>query len=1659
MAQSDDARERIDKLRDKKWVDKRLDALRATEPQARKRFARAIGPFHKDDWDYRTTEARIAAMRSMTDGLDAPGRVKAWSAVFPKLGNAIERAWLDIGAKPMRSDLSAPPFRAPGRKQAVLDRAAEFVVDLCDILKGLDVDAIWVARHAQHLVPEWRGLWPEQLGLLLAATLNAGGPDAEEVRQILLDSIAGRHETARFGKHTIITLLNSRDPEDWKAIGDMLLAAQRQEGLRQSILESVDESHPDAFRYVIGLILEHDLARFSSVVRSFDSWFRTLWAGGSVKPVNEGLATVARCLDNQAERERLVAEGTPQECYFALWAAAFLDAEDAMRLGEAVINGSDDPERRFAAWLILDRANLQPELTGLVREHMLAGKETCGHIRKLWAQRLAATDFKTFDGDLFDAMGRYYEAMPRKETKPKALLWPWLEIGEEKHTPARALAAIAGPDPIRMLPYAESLDSLACAEFMRKLVGRFGPFDSGKRTPVKGPLSTEAVDFLVRMTSDARKDVHTEAFECLKHKKVAVEAAEVDLLVKNLHRVAATFRKGAIERLAKLKPDDRLAVAERLLGDKHAKRRAAGLELCATLIEKGTRADGARALIRAHEEALSDSETKDAAARLVVEAANEPSTEDCFGLLPAGSRAKAIEPRFVGVAKDTKAARACLESLAELFLQHADEEFESKGLGWVPVPSGERALIGQSLPSVREWCYARNEYVQLKLEDLPLRDEWQRWLAERPSELRDDDGLEIVRAWAMTNGRSTSDWQRQLPAPLSDRNQHQPFRSFSNLCSWLPLLEPNKHAIEYLVQAAEDTLHRAMTATNDAGEPIRPSITTGEHLAHRFQMVKSYLGFEPNTSVREELRVRTARLKMLGVDQQIRKFQYGPSIEDFCVAYDAGYLNESDFTFLLLAPRPNVGRDDRVHYGDIKGATGLKPHKSLATRPKLLAAAHAVRDRLIDIELTRGERPSPATDAAAKIRHAGGAETLFRLITAMGKDKLHRSGSSFYREPTRPGSLSRLISVTAPGEGDTVEAFVDLYKQHGIKPARLLEVAIYAPQWARHAEHALDMPGLQDAAWWIHAHTKQSDYFRDAEFREIWNAQIHERTSLTGDDLLDGAVDVAWFHETYQTLGEENWREVVKAAKYASSSGGHKRAELFAEAMLGQVKPAELEARIDKTRHQDSLRALGLVPLAKKTAQAETLRRYKLMQEYKRQSRQFGSQRQASEGRAVDIAMQNLARTAGYKDPNRLQWAMEAEAVADLAKGPVSESHEESTVTLAIDDAGTPELTIEKAGKPLKAIPAKLRKHKPFAELKSRVTELRRQASRMRLSLEEAMCRGDTFTGAELAELLAHPILRPMLERLVFIGDKAGLIGYPEKAGKLLRSHDGAREPVGKGDSHRLAHPLDLLERGDWHAWQRECFAAERVQPFKQIFREVYPKTDTELGTGKARTTHAPDITKRYAGHQVNPRQTLALLRARNWAFKPEEGVSRVWHEKGLVAELSFQEHFYTPAEIEGLTLEGVSFRKRSDIFERLAIADVPGIVFSEAMRDLDLVVSVAHMGGIDPEASASTIEMRAALLQEAARLLSLNNVRVEGHHAHIDGTLASYALHLGSANASVKPGKALHIVAVHSQYRGRLFLPFADDDPRTAEVLAKALLLARDSEIRDPSILRQIEG
>src|SRR5262249_47480895 len=151
------------------------------------------------------------------------------------------------------------------------------------------------------------------------------------------------------------------------------------------------------------------------------------------------------------------------------------------------------------------------------------------------------------------------------------------------------------------------------------------------------------------------------------------------------------------------------------------------------------------------------------------------------------------------------------------------------------------------------------------------------------------------------------------------------------------------------------------------------------------------------------------------------------------------------------------------------------------------------------------------------------------------------------------------------------------------------------------------------------------------------------------------------------------------------------------------------------------------------------------------------------------------------------------------------------------------------------------------------------------------------------------------------------------------------------------------------------------VQPFKQVFRELYVITRQEKSDGTQ--------SRRYAGHQVQDRQAMALLAQRRWVT--QEDVWKAFPEIGIRASLTFNQGVGTPLEVEGLTMDAVLFHRRAGL-EPMKLADVPPRIFSEVMRDIDLVVSVAHIGGVDPEASASTVEMRGSLLREACRLLQL---------------------------------------------------------------------------------------
>ena len=434
----------------------------------------------------------------------------------------------------------------------------------------------------------------------------------------------------------------------------------------------------------------------------------------------------------------------------------------------------------------------------------------------------------------------------------------------------------------------------------------------------------------------------------------------------------------------------------------------------------------------------------------------------------------------------------------------------------------------------------------------------------------------------------------------------------------------------------------------------------------------------------------------------------------------------------------------------------------------------------------------------------------------------------------------------------------------------------------------------------------------------------------------------------------------------------------------------------------------------------------------------------SSEKKAVSIALQNLARNSGYGDVTRLTWSMETELIKELLPYLTPKEIDGVEVYVQVSEEGKSEIKQIKAGKELNSMPAKLKKHPYVEELKAVHKKLKDQYTRSRIMLEQAMEDCTRFEESELRKLMQNPVIWPLLKHLVFICN--GQTGFYTDG--LLVTANAVCLPLKAKDELRIAHPTDLYASGNWHAYQKFLFDKAIRQPFKQVFRELYVPTSEEAEATQSR---------RYAGNQIQPQKTIAVLKGRRWVADYEDGLQKIYYKENIIATIYAMADWFSPADIEAPTLEYVCFHNRKD-YKLMKISEIPPVIFSEVMRDVDLAVSIAHAGSVDPETSHSTIEMRSVLVELTMPLFHFKNVTIKGSFAHIEGKLGKYNIHLGSGVIHQEGGAQIAVLPVHSQNRGRLFLPFVDEDPKTAEILTKIIFFAEDDKIKDPSILNQIK-
>lgn len=1565
-----------------------------------------------------TTTAEIAA--ALRDGHRRAALIAACS---PELARDAERTWQAGRSFPLARPAVGELWFITQPHEPQADRADARALDLLEDLLALGLryrlGLDELLRYADGL-----STGHGAVGTAAALAIDAGD---DHVRQTLDDLL----DRGTWNQAIAHALLRQRDPASWARAHDVLLAAGREEGLRMAIAQAAGESSPEAFTATLRVIVEHDLTRFASIASVAGSWLGL--------PVDaEHRALITHCtrealelLDDPGRRDaRLRPGGGP--VWRPLWAMAIGDLAGSLAAARTLLADPEAP-RRAAAVLHLahhhDEPGVRDALVPLLDDPELriaiAAAEALVSLEG-GSDRIPATG---------GASGRLLERLP-KETSEVAAIPPLPACTASRSDLIWLISAEAGAPELGT--FARLRDTLG-AGARATVVHRHG-----------AQLARDHRSTLLTLLTDPSPTVREHAFGAAAD--LTLREDELLALEPHLRRKVGDLRHGVISLIRGAGDAHALGAMQRLAAGGTAAMRLAAVELAAGLARSDdpTSATPAR---RQLESATSDrsDDIREAAARALTAlgAEQEPTEDDGFGLFDPADLTPPRQPADGSVRLADDTALTLIRALAAFLTMHADDQ--------ITVRLREGGPHEEETVAIGELSY-RHRHTQLRT--ATLREELAHVLRDagpdhdltlmrsallvhiddrltdavpRTHEFRIDldaigpgcsVGLQVVMDWLLDDHESAASRELLLdatetllamptPVPAGDASGARFARSVALTHGRLPRMRfASERLARTHAQWSDEHLARYWGLCRWVSETDRPTLAD----------------CSPYDDTRDR---RSARLPRR------------PALSDVVLLHARGIVRDADVLDHLIGPRGLSGSRDLAWI--------LDPFErgTVAPAEPTLELARRARDRIVGVELARGEAPTRATAMVSGLRDCGGAHAFVEAVRVLGRQGIDRGGA--HRPWAIGPTMSSIIRASWPRPEETPAEVAALLRKTGLSRQRALELACFAPQWSAHLGAAVGVPELADAVWWVRAHTRDEPWLPD-EIRTQERA-IGERTELPLDAFADGAVDVEWFARVRAAIGPRMlFDELLPAARFASSNGGHKRAELFARALDGKVPLRELRERISATRHQDSLRALGLRPLSPRRRDADLRERFALIVQFRRESRQFGSQRQASERLAAEVAMMNLARTAGYRDPMRLSWALEAAATDDLRGAGVTVHHEGATVGLRIDDTGAAQLSVARGARVLKAVPAKVRRVPQVAALVSRSAEIRRSASRVRDGLDQAMVRGDAFRASEVAALRAHAVLWPQLRELVMVGGspEAPVVGRLATAADALEDVDSTQHPLVELDELRIAHPIDLLATGRWRDWQRRIVREQRAQPFKQVFRELYTPVADECDERQ------PAWSRRYAGHQVHGPQARALLTARGWRCPQADGPMRTLRQEQLIARVEVVEPWGTPLEVQETTLDGVWFMSTAT-GQPVPLPDVPPRVFSEVMRDLDLVVSVAHAGGAVREASMSSIEQRAALVRETVALLGIANVRVDGRRVLIDGAIGRYAVHLGSAVVSQRPGGGICIVPVHEQQRGRVFLPFADDDPRSAEVLAKVLLLAADDAIADPSIRAQL--
>ncbi|MEV6332383.1 DUF4132 domain-containing protein [Streptomyces sp. NPDC051909] len=478
----------------------------------------------------------------------------------------------------------------------------------------------------------------------------------------------------------------------------------------------------------------------------------------------------------------------------------------------------------------------------------------------------------------------------------------------------------------------------------------------------------------------------------------------------------------------------------------------------------------------------------------------------------------------------------------------------------------------------------------------------------------------------------------------------------------------------------------------------------------------------------------------------------------------------------------------------------------------------------------------------------------------------------------------------------------------------------------------------------------------------------------------------------------------------------------------------------------------------------------------------------------VNAALESRATTMGVSREEMEELALPSYGLTSVGHG--EHTLGDTTALISVQEGKASLTWRNKTGRITNTVPAAVRRNHAVEvkALRASVKDIDKMLSAQSARLERLFLSRRTWPLSVWRERYAdHPLLGTLARRLLWSIDGRAF-GYADGQWCTLDNSPPQVTP----DAHvELWHPI-TQGAGDVLAWRNWLQRHGITQPFKQAHREVYRLTNAE------RQTH--NYSNRFAAHILRQHQFNTLAATRGWRNKLRMAVDDVyppatidlaaWGLRGeywvegidddIAESGSFliirtdQVRFYPLGAPQNYAHASGGAYEMSERVEPLPLEQIPDLVLSEVLRDVDLFVGVASIGNDPtwqdggPEGRfqhywnayafgdlSHTAQTRKELLDILLPRLSIaGQCSIDGRFLKVRGTLHTYRIHLGSGNILMSPNDTyLCIIPLpgNAPPTYGAHIPF-EGDRMLAIILSKAIMLAHDHVITDPAILSQLK-